>query len=513
MRLSTSQIYNNGLNGILDQQSLLARLQQQLSSGKRLLSPADDPLAASLAVNLAQTQSMNDAYSENRNKAMQSLGMEDNALQSMVETMQGLMQRVVEAGNGSFSDADRQSLVADLKGIQQQLLGLANSTDGNGQYLFSGYKGFTQPFTFNDLTGEVTYQGDAGQRTIQVDQSRQMAGGDVGTDIFNKAAAGTLAYVVKADPDNQGTGTFSSASIDSPRPTNNVGKDFSITFAENAVTGELEYTVETVPPDPAGPVTATYQAGEPIDMNGVSFTISGQPQAGDSFTVESPHSQNDYAAQPGANGGDASVGPISVSAPSSKNNVGKSFTIEFSTDGGGGLQYTVNVIPPDPTAPAPTPVPYEDGAIIDVGGVSFPISGTPQDGDTFAIDPHPNASNMDLFGTLNDLISALGQPVANDPVAQAKMLNQLATANKTFSLGLDNILTVKASVGSRMNELDALGATGTQKGLSYSKQLSGLEEIDLYEVISDLSLRNVALQAASSAFSMIQGSSLFSTRR
>jgi len=514
MRLSTSQIYQNGLNGILDQQSMLARLQQQLSSGKRMLAPADDPLAAALAINVSQTRSMNTTYADNRSKAIQSLGMEDNALQSMVQTMQGLMQRVVEAGNGTFSDADRQSLATDLKAIQQQLLGLANSTDGNGQYLFSGYKGFTAPFTFDETTGKVTYQGDSGQRTIQVDQTRQMAGTDIGTDIFNKAAAGTLAYITKADPANQGTGTYGSVSIGAPRSDNNVGKDFTITFAENAVTGDLEYTVQTVPADPTAPAPTPvpYEAGKPIDMNGVSVAISGEPLDGDVFTVEVPHSNDYVALGDAANTGDAVVGPISVGTPSVTNNVGKSFTVTF-VDNAGTLEYTVDVIPADPTAPAPTPVPYVDGATIDVGGVSFPISGTPADGDTFSIEPHPNASNMDLFDTLNDLILTLDQPTANDPVAQAKLLNQLATANKTFSLGLDNILTVKASVGARMNELDALGATGTEKGLSYAKQLSDLEEIDLYEVISDLSLRNVALQAASSAFTMIQGSSLFSTRR
>jgi len=516
MRLSTSQIYQNGLNGILNQQSTLARLQQQLSSGNRLLTPADDPLAAALAVNVSQTQSLNNTYADNRAKAVESLGLEDNALQSMVETMQSLMERVIQAGNGALSDTDRQSLVADLKGIRQHLLGLANSTDGNGQYLFSGFNGFTAPYAVDPTTGEVSYVGNGGQRLIQVDQARQMAGTDVGTDIFNKAAAGTLAYVIKGDPANLGTGTYNAVSIDAPRPDNNVGKDFAVTFSQNGVTGALEYTVETIPADPAAPApTPTpYQAGQPIDMGGVSLTISGQPAVGDRFTVEVPHANNAYMAQPGAgNAGDATIGPISVDAASVKNNVGKDFTVTFSLDGGGALQYTVNVIPADPTAPAPTPVPYQPGAMIDVGGVSFPITGTPVAGDTFSIEPHANASNMDLFATLNDLITTLEQPTVNDPVAQAKLLNQLATANKTFSLGLDNILTVKASVGARMNELDALDATGTQKGLSYKKQLSGLEEIDLYQVVSDLTLRNVALQAASSAFTMIQGSSLFSTRR
>lgn len=410
MRLSTALIYQNGLNGILNQEAAMSKLQEQMSSGRRVLSPADDPLAASLAVNVSQTASMNSNFASNRNTLNTSLGMEENALSSVVLSLQDVMKRVVEAGNGTMSDADRQTLSTALKSARDQLVGLANSTDGNGQYLFSGYKGFTQPYEI-DGNGNVTYNGDTNQRMIQVEQSRQLPASDVGSDIFNRAVAGTLAYITKAADGNTGSGTFSAISLDSPSATNAVGSNFNVSFATDAATGKLQYTVTSTA---AGsiPITGDYEPGATIDMNGVSFSIKGEPAAGDSFTVETP----------GSNG------------------------------------------------------------------------------------------NMDMFATLNDLITTLESPVNGDSAQAAKLVNQLATTNKTLSLTLDNVLTVRASVGSRMNELDALDATGTQNSLSYSKQLSDLENVDIYSATTDLLLRQVALQAASASLTKIIGSSLFSMK-
>jgi len=412
MRLSTTLIYQNGLNGLLDQQAAVSRLQQQLSSGRSFLTPADNPLAAALTVNLTQTASMNEAYQANRAAANTSLGLEDHALESIITTMQDVMKQVVEAGNGTMSDADRQSLATALASARDQLVGLGNSTNGNGQYLFSGYQGNSAPFV-QGSDGSVSYDGDQGQRLLQVDQTRQIAGSDVGTDLFNKAAGGVLAYIAQAGENNTGTGTFSAVSFDAP-----VG--------------------------------------------------SG----------------------PGAN------------------NVKSDFSIAFSSNADGELQYTVTVIPPPDGAPAPAPQAYVSGGTIDMGGVKLKLSGEPQAGDTFSVEM-PSDENMDLFKNMNALISALNRPTSNDPQAAAALSNRLATVNKQMSLAYDNVLTVRASVGSRMNELDALDATGDQKGLSYTKQLSDLEDVDPYKVISEFVMRKTALDAASQAFTMIQGTNLF----
>ncbi|WLW59339.1 flagellar hook-associated protein FlgL [Achromobacter aegrifaciens] len=414
MRLSTSMMYSNGLKGVLSQESDMNRLVEQVGSGRKNLTPADDPLAAALAISVAQTQSMNSTYGMNRQTANTNLGQEGNTLTAVTNALQEARTRIIQAG-GVLSDSDRQTLSTALKSTRDALLGLANTTDGNGQYLFSGNDGSVIPYS-KDATGKIVYSNSVGERTIQVDQSRQLSTSDLGKDIFGRANPGSQAFVASAANSNTGTAEFGSASV-TPGSAN-AGKKFSVQFETDATTGKMGYRVTTTNPD------------------GSSTTA---PAAG-------------------------------------------------------------------------SPAAYADGATIDLGsGVSVSIKGAPNAGDVINVDS-VQAIDMDVFATLDNVIAALDAPSAGDPVATAKLNNALATANKKLANTYDNVLTVQASVGARMNELDALNATGTQKGLSYSKSLSDLEELDYYQGASQLALRQVALQAASAAFMTIQGSSLFSRK-
>ncbi len=415
MRLSTSMMYSNGLKGVLSQESDMNRLVEQVGSGRKNLTPADDPLAAALAISVAQTQSMNNTYGMNRQTANTNLGQESNTLTAVTNALQEARTRIIQSG-GVLSDSDRQTLSTALKGTRDALLGLANTTDGNGQYLFSGNDGSVMPYS-KDATGKIVYSNSVGERTIQVDQSRQLSTSDLGKDIFGRANPGSQAFVTSTANSNTGTVEFGSASV-TPGSAN-AGMKFAVQFETDAATGAIGYRVTTTNPD------------------GTSATV---PAVGSPATA------------------------------------------------------------------------YSDGTTINLGsGVSVSVKGAPNAGDVINVESVQSA-DMDVFATLDNVIAALDAPSAGDPVATAKLKNALATANKKLANTYDNVLTVQASVGARMNELDALNATGTQKGLSYSKSLSDLEELDYYQGASQLALRQVALQAASAAFMTIQGSSLFSRK-
>ncbi|MDH3065068.1 flagellar hook-associated protein FlgL [Achromobacter insolitus] len=414
MRLSTSMMYSNGLKGVLSQESDMNRLVEQVGSGRKNLSPADDPLAAALAIGVAQTQSMNSTYGMNRQTANTNLGQESNTLTAVTNALQEARTRIIQAGS-TLSDSDRRTLSTALKSTRDALLGLANTTDGNGQYLFSGNDGSMMPYSKN-AAGQITYSGSVGERTIQVDQSRQMSTSDLGVDIFGRANPGSQAYVASASNTNTGSAEFGAVSV--TPGTGGAGKTFEVKYEADAVTGAMGYRVTTTNPDGSS-----------------------------------------------------------------------------------------TVVPPPPQAATL----YADGAVIDFGGVSVAVKGIPNAGDSITVESVQSA-NMDVFATLDNIISALDAPNDGDPVAMARLNNALATANKKFANNYDNVLTVQASVGARMNELDALDATGTQKGLSYAKSLSDLEDLDYFQGASQLALRQVALQAASAAFMTIQGSSLFSRK-
>jgi len=182
MRVSTSTLYDQGVRSMLQQQDGMFRLQQQLSSGKRIMTPSDDPIGAARAHELAQSISLNTQYTDNRHRAADSLQQVDSTLGSVSNLIQSVRTMAVAAGNPAFSDSERQMMATELRGHFDELLGLANTKDEQGNYLFSGFQGNTRPF--EQTGGSVTYEGDQGQRLIQVSSSRQLPVSETGDAVF-----------------------------------------------------------------------------------------------------------------------------------------------------------------------------------------------------------------------------------------------------------------------------------------------------------------------------------------
>jgi flagellin-like hook-associated protein FlgL len=321
MRISTQSFYDQSRTAMGTQQTNMLRVQQQLGAGTKILAPSDDPLGATRALAVSQSIALGAQYSASRAHATQSLTMEENALQSITTVLQNIKTRVIEAGNGTMSDADRSTIATVLQSSLDQLQGLANTDDGNGQFLFAGFKSGSAPFV-RQLNGSISYAGDQGQRMLQVDVSRQMAGTDNGHSIFQ-----TL-------------------------------------------------------------------------QNGANYVDS---------------------------------------------------------------------------------------------------TGAPQPG-------------ADMFSVIGDVITALKIPVdgAGSPTqTQANLQSALGIANKNITNAHDNVLTVRSSVGSRLQELDALGVTGDSRTLYDKSYLSSLQDLDYGSAIAEFYQRQTALQASQQTFVKIQQIALF----
>jgi len=182
MRISTQMLFETGASRISDLQSRLQKTQEQVGSGRRILSPADDPVAAARALDITQTQSINTQYGVNRQYAKDTLGLVDGTLASVTELIQNVKTTIIAAGNGSLNDSMRASQASELSARLQELLGLANSRDAMGNSLFSGFQSNTPAFV-QTATG-ATYQGDLGQQKLQVDANRQMAISSPGSTVF-----------------------------------------------------------------------------------------------------------------------------------------------------------------------------------------------------------------------------------------------------------------------------------------------------------------------------------------
>lgn len=401
MRISTNTIYDMGVASVQQSTSDLIRTQQQGSSGRRILSPSDDPVASARVLEVSQSQSLNKQYDTNTGSATSSLGLEESILGSVGNLIQDVRTYALQAANAPLSDQDRASIAVDLRGRYQELLGLANSTDGNGQYMFSGYKGVTKPFVETSL-GNVTYQGDQGQRLIQISPSRQMAVSDSGTDVFQRIKNGNGTIVGLAAVANTGSGVIDPATVTNLADAN-IRQPVSIVFNNPPTTFEV-----------------------------VDVTTSATLATGVAFTP------------------------------------------------GGAISYN---------------------------GWSMNIKGTPVSGDTFMVQP---SSNADMFKTLGDLITQLETPIQGGGAgATAKLANGINTAIQNFDQSLQNVLTVRASVGSRMREVDSVKSTGEDLQLQYQQTISSLQDLDYAKAITDLTRQKTMLEAAQLSFTKIQGLSLF----
>ncbi|MDE2342856.1 MAG: flagellar hook-associated protein FlgL [Betaproteobacteria bacterium] len=290
MRISTSSIFDANVSAMNQQQADMLHTQLQVSSGKRIMTPADDPAGAAQVIDLTQTSGMNTQYTTNRNAANTSLTLTESTLQSVTTLIQNMQTTAVSAGNATLNNSDRQTLATTLQGDLNQLIGLANSTDANGNYLFSGSQGNVKPFV--TTASGVQYQGDTGQRLIQVASNMNMVSNANGAELFMENKSGNGSFVTSASASNAGSGIISQGNVASPPPsTLQQGNSYTITFTVTG--GATTYTITGT--DAAGnalPSTAVpapnqpYTSGQTINFNGIEFSIQGTPASGDTFTVQ-----------------------------------------------------------------------------------------------------------------------------------------------------------------------------------------------------------------------------------
>lgn len=191
MRISTQLIFETASNRMSDLQNRLQKTQEQIGSGRRILSPADDPVAATRALDITQSQTINSQFGVNRQNAKSTLGQVESTLAGVTSLMLDVKDTIIAAGNGSLSDSQRGFQATELKGRLQQLIGFANSRDAAGNYLFSGFQSNTPAFV-QTATG-ATYQGDLGLQKLQVDATRQMAVSSPGSTVFQSGGQDVFA--------------------------------------------------------------------------------------------------------------------------------------------------------------------------------------------------------------------------------------------------------------------------------------------------------------------------------
>jgi flagellar hook-associated protein 3 FlgL len=274
-------IYDAGVSSIQKQTNALLQTQQQISTGRRILAPSDDPVAAARALEVTQAKELNAQYRLNQDSARSALGLAESQLASVGELLTVVRERAVQGANASLSATDRRFVAQELRARFDEMLGIANSTDGTGMYLFSGYQGASKPFAGSveaAANGAIQYLGDDGQRLLQVSASRQLAVSDAGSEVFLRVRSGNGIFSATAAAANTGTGLIDAGSaVQVPLPDAAV---YEIRF-----TSPTQYTVRNATAGADVSTGNAYSAGAAITIAGRALTVSGAPATGDVFTL------------------------------------------------------------------------------------------------------------------------------------------------------------------------------------------------------------------------------------
>ena len=402
IRISTTQTFNQGTNSILENQSKVNETQLQLSKGTRILKPSDDPIGSAIALDLQKQIDSSIQYIAKGQAAESRLVVEESSLANVTDILQRIRDLSLQAANATLNATDRKTINVEIEQRLEELVGIANTQLSNGDYLFSGYRTNMKPFTV-DGTGTVNYNGDQGVRVVNVNTSVQVESGNSGDEVFMNITTGNGAFVTTADQTNAGTGVISNAVLE----------------------------------DPTVYVSDTY-------------------------------------------------------------------TVDFSLDGTGNLQYQITGANSGPVYVPPLPR-FDEDSSISFNGISFSISGFPDDGDSFTVEP---SFSQDIFTTVNQIVSALQLPT-DTSTQQATFRNALDLGLKNLDQAITHVDEVRASVGSRLNVIDSEHAINESLKVEAESALSIVKDLDYAEAITALNKQTLALQAAQQSFVQVQNLSLF----
>ena len=284
MRITQSLLQTQFLASLNTLESNLATTQNQISTGLAFTTAAQNPAAAGTVNTYDQVLSQSQQYTTNANSAQSNLNVEDNALTQVQNQLQTLRSLALEANSGTLSPQNLAALSSQATQIQQTLVGLANTQNGNGEYIFAGYAAQNQPFA--QTASGASYAGDQGQRSVQIGAGQTIAIGDNGNTVFNQIPNGNGTFTVTANPANTGSGLVGASTVTDLAAYG--GGVYTIAFTSSSSYQVLDAAHAVV-------TSGTYTAGQAISFAGVQVSLSGQPATGDSFAIAPSASQSLFA--------------------------------------------------------------------------------------------------------------------------------------------------------------------------------------------------------------------------
>lgn len=516
VRISSQQVFQGGINRLQNLNAELQKTQEQLSTGKRVNNPSDDPVAAARILKLDQELAQIGQFQRNADLAENRLQQEESTLGDITDVIQRVRELTVQAGNGSLSPQDRKSVAAELSQRLEQLASLGNTRDASGEYIFSGFKGGTPAFGQN-ISGDWVYQGDEGQRSLEIDAGVKVAISDPGKGVFVDVPTGEPTFFATASSANTSgarisTGMVLDQDVFNQFYANNT--DDLVVEVNDDGAGGLEYEVRLRSDDPTAPgytpiATGPYQSGDSIRVQGVQFEVTGA-QDGDRFLVQTSEKQSMFTSIEKLIYGleNQAKNPAVATMPSASYSPQADDTLTIN-----GVDFTAltNLSDLRDAINASTdPALAQVTATLDV--TSGDLTLTSLSGDlAFDVDDNGTAGGQVVVtgAKFQDLDLAGGITTATVASGQQAFDNLIASSLVNLDNAQESILKTQTEIGGRLNAVDSTRAF-LEDSAVYTKDVqSELRDVDYAEAVSRLSFQSFVLEAAQLSFAQVSQLSLF----
>ncbi|MBV1874809.1 MAG: flagellar hook-associated protein FlgL [Gammaproteobacteria bacterium] len=484
MRISTQQIYSTGLNGVLDTHAQVGRTQEQITTGKRVLRPSDDPVAAVRIQQVGQQIASAEQYNENIGMATTKLSEEENLLDTAENIIQRIKEKVIQSENAALSTLDRVAIAAEIEERLGELFNITNTRDAAGKYIFGGYNGSEPPFVARP-GGGYSYEGDGGRNKIQFASNSLVDLNDSGKEVFASIAVKQGSFDTRASSNNT---SVPPARISAGQVTDQIafmggdaGDAYTLTFnaLADVTPPASNYTITRVSDGTVvGEPNQLYQDVEDLEVNRKRFQLPASPAVlpapGDSFTSFDSLAGEDYQL---VFNNEVDIVPN-----------GPNFTIMRKSDG--------------TTVGEPNRA-YTSNGDIQFNGMRFQVSGRPVSGDVFEVE---YSDSQNLLNMVGQIVHALKDP-SDIPTGDFSAFVGFTLDN--LNAAETSVLETRVKIGSRMNVGESSKALNENLVFEGTKIISELRDLDYAEALSDLAFQTFVLEAAQNSFVKISNLSLF----
>lgn len=523
MRISTSQFYEASAANYQRIYSNVVTTGQEVSSQVRVNTAGDDPLGASRLLQLSQQSSMLDQYTSNITAARTQMSQSETAMTAIQTALQTAQELIVGSANGTLSDKDRVANASQLTAIQSQILGLMNSQDASGNYIFSGSKSSTPPYSQNS-DGTYSYNGDQSSVSVPIGDKLSVATNTTGWQAFEQAINTTrTSATMTAPPVDDGRVSLSGGQVSNTQAYNakfGAGQPYTVSFLSSTQYKVTDASGTDITAETAsnGKFNSADASSQQISLRGVDFNLNVNLSATDktnTATADTALAGHTFSLAVSSDSINASRSPGNTSTAvvtSSTISNQAAYSAAFPT-GGAILKFT------SPTAfdlyAAPidsNSKPVSSGTITGTtataAGVSFNLSGAPAAGDSFQVSANTHQT-QNILNTLGAAAAALNTPADGNPVALQQLQAAMDSALGNLNSGSQQIGTALSDSGARGKIIDGQADANTTLGTNNTVAQGNIRNSDPVEAYTRLTLQTTMLSAAQLAFSKISQLGLF----